>query len=184
MLSQLGLYDIFVTLNNLRYSNQFNKEAKGVLSLVRQRLQDAFLQHVFSSFESSNKCLLYKHIVDHITLQNYLKKPLPLLSKKLICKLRLSAHTLLIETGRYRGIPRDQRICPLCNSDVEDEFHFFVKCKFYSSLRKKYLKPYYYRNPSVFKIVQLLSSQNTKELCNLAVFIKKAFAVRSLILQG
>ena len=184
MLSQLGLYDIFVTLNNLRYSNQFNKEAKGVLSLVRQRLQDAFLQHVFSSFESSNKCLLYKHIVDHITVQNYLKKPLPLLSKKLICKLRLSAHTLLIETGRYRGIPRDQRICPLCNSDVEDEFHFFVKCKFYSSLRKKYLKPYYYRNPSVFKIVQLLSSQNTKELCNLAVFIKKAFAVRSLILQG
>ena len=32
MLSQLGLYDIFC---NLRYSNQFNKEAKGVLPLVR-----------------------------------------------------------------------------------------------------------------------------------------------------
>ena len=55
----------------LRYGNQFNKESKGVLPSVRQRLQDAFLQHVFSSFESSNKCLLYKHIVDHITLQTY-----------------------------------------------------------------------------------------------------------------
>ena len=74
MLSQLGLYDIFVTLINLRYSNQFNKEAKGVLPLVRQRQQDAFLQHVHSSFESSNKCLLYKHIVDLINLHNYLKK--------------------------------------------------------------------------------------------------------------
>ena len=63
MLSQLGLYDIFVTLNNLRYSNQFNQEAKGVLPLVRQRQQHAFLQHVHSIFKSSNKCLLYKKTI-------------------------------------------------------------------------------------------------------------------------
>ena len=87
-----------------------------------------------------------------------------------------TAYTLLIETGRYRGIPRDQRICPLCNSNLEDEFNVGVKiCKFYLSLGKKYLKQYFYRNPSVWNIVQLLSPQNTKELCNLAVFIKKAF---------
>ena len=159
-------------------------EAKGVISLVKQRLNDAFVQHTFSIFESSNKCLLYKHIIDHITLQSYLIKPLPLKHKKLICKLRLSAHTLLIETGRYRGIRHNQRICPLCKLDVEDEFHFLVQCKFYLSFRKKYIKPYYYRNPSVFKVVQLLSSQNTKELSNLALYIKNAFSLRNNILQS
>ena len=29
--------------------------------------------NVFSSFESSNKCFLYKHIVDYIIVQNYFK---------------------------------------------------------------------------------------------------------------
>ena len=50
--------------------------------------------------------------------------------RKAICKLRISAHNLLlIETGRFskgRILPRGERICIFCNINVtENEFHFF-----------------------------------------------------------
>ena len=48
--------------------------------------------------------------------------------RKAICKLRLTAHNLLIETGRYvkpKNMPRSERICKNCNLNIiENEFHF------------------------------------------------------------
>ena len=41
---------------------------------------------------------------------------------------RLSEHKLLIEIGRNLKIPKDQRLCAMCNV-LEDEFHFFFECK-------------------------------------------------------
>ena len=46
-------------------------------------------------------------------------------------------HNLLIETGRHKNIPRDQRICLMYklqfgkNTDMEDEYHFILKCPTY-----------------------------------------------------
>ena len=73
---------------------------------------------------------------------------------------------MLIETGRHKNIPRDQRICPMCklqfgqNSDIEDEYHFILICPTYRDLRKKFIKKYYWSNLSVYKFVQLLSANN------------------------
>ena len=34
-----------------------------------------------------------------------------------------------IELGRHNNIPRNERKCTLCNlNDIEDEFHFVLKC--------------------------------------------------------
>ena len=35
---------------------------------------------------------------------------------------------LEIETGRYVGIPAEQRICKVCRGAVEDEVHFCITC--------------------------------------------------------
>ena len=35
---------------------------------------------------------------------------------------------LEIETGRYTGIPAEQRLCKLCKSDVGDEAYFIFTC--------------------------------------------------------
>ena len=35
---------------------------------------------------------------------------------------------LNIEKGRYLKLPVEQRICQLCHTDVEDEFHFLMNC--------------------------------------------------------
>ena len=48
------------------------------------------------------------------------------------------------EQGRYTNDRRENRKCTLCDrNDIEDEFHFVLKCPFYSLLRKHYIKEYY-----------------------------------------
>ena len=46
-----------------------------------------------------------------------------------VTKMRISCHLLTIESGRYKKIPRVERLCPLCNrSEIGDEFHYLLKC--------------------------------------------------------
>ena len=53
-------------------------------------------------------------------------------------QLRISAHMLHIERGRYTRpkTPIENRLCFSCSSvSVEDEIHFITECSAYSSLR-------------------------------------------------
>ena len=44
-----------------------------------------------------------------------------------------------IETGRYDKIPRDERLCSLCNCNkIEDETHLLLDCPSYSSIRDSF----------------------------------------------
>ena len=64
--------------------------------------------------------------------------------RKSFTKFRISAHTLAVERGRYtrpKPTPLDQRTCPHCASnDVEDEFHFLMKCNMYNANRENLFK--------------------------------------------
>ena len=56
-----------------------------------------------------------------------------------LSKLRLSAHQLRTETGRYASnrLDRALRLCTLCDkSDLVDEYHFVLVCPVYDTLRK------------------------------------------------
>jgi hypothetical protein len=46
-------------------------------------------------------------------------------NRQLIAKFRSSDHNLEIEKGRYKNIPRQQRLCNTFNN-IEDEDHFFL----------------------------------------------------------
>ena len=52
-----------------------------------------------------------------------------------LTKFRLSEHKPLIEIGRNLKIPRDQRLCAICNI-LEYEFHFFFERKKNTNNRK------------------------------------------------
>ena len=100
--------------------------------------------------------------------------------RKIITRFRMSSHNLNVESGRYRNELRSNRICTLCNlNDIEDEFHFILKCPKYSELGNSYIKTYYFRRPSVIKLIQLLSVRNLKELRNLGKFLFLAEKIRN-----
>ena len=66
-----------------------------------------------------------------------------------LTKFRLSNHCLRVESGRYERVrnnlgrlimlPRNERFCLLCNSDlVEDEIHSMFECKSLKELRDNF----------------------------------------------
>ena len=145
---------------------------KAIYCIIEQRIFDTTKQHIFANIASMSRGLIYQHLVDNFCLQYYLTKSIDWKFKKLLIKFRISAHSLNIEKGRHSGVRRNDRNCSKCNStSVEDEFHFILECLFYRELRSKYIKRYYFNHPSTFKLVQLLSVQNNKELVNLGKYL-------------
>ena len=57
----------------------------------------------------------------------------------LLSKLRISNHNLEIERGRHRGLQAKERICKLCLKEVEDEFHFLLKCEVLQNVRTPFI---------------------------------------------
>ena len=81
---------------------------------------------------------VYKSIKDEFQIEDYLQIPI-FEARKLITKIRCSDHSLEIEKGRHLNIPREERICKVCNTgEVENEHHFLIKCNRYEHLKTKY----------------------------------------------
>lgn len=85
-------------------------------------------------------------------------------------KLRTSSHDLEIERGRYSNTERNQRKCKLCNTEIETEYNFVLKCPRLTSLREKYIPSKFYQSPNISKFNILMSSKNVDIVMKLDVF--------------
>merc|ERR1711954_220631 len=56
--------------------------------------------------------------------------------RRILAQLRSGASELKIESGRSEGLPREERICDLCEREVEDEEHFLLRCEKYEKERE------------------------------------------------
>jgi hypothetical protein len=62
----------------------------------------------------------------HFGFEHYLSVIGNFEHRRCLTKLRISAHRLHVETGRYQGIPPHQRLCGQCDSgEVENEKFIF-----------------------------------------------------------
>ena len=84
--------------------------------------------------------------------------------RKQLTRLRLSAHELEIERGRYRKLEIEDRKCKTCNI-VEDEMHFLMKCPRYEKDRSELMSYVEERVPNFIdlddenKFIYLMSSE-------------------------
>ena len=51
--------------------------------------------------------------------------------------IRLSSHNLEIETGRNNNVLLNNKICKICERDLDDEFHCVLVCPHFEYIRKK-----------------------------------------------
>ena len=77
--------------------------------------------------------------------------------RHVMSKFRSGFHNLEIEIGRHDKRARNERICRLCNSSVEDEAHFFVKYRVYS---KNICHVNIILEPNINKFYILMSSKS------------------------
>ena len=128
----------------------------------------------------SMKCDFYKE--PYLNLENFHLS-------KVICKWRISAHNLLIETGRYskgRILAREDRICTVCNINaIENEFHFLTQCSWYNKERVKLFEKVRNFNCNfvllndIDKAIWLLLQEHLDSLLALGSFIHNCFEIRN-----
>ena len=102
-LFRLGLGYMWTEQNTLSFSKHF--------PVIKQKIIDTCVQGFIADINSSQRCVVYKHLIDHVTLQFFLCKPIPMHIKKYITKIRLSSHNLHVESGRTNNTPRAECTC-------------------------------------------------------------------------
>ena len=62
--------------------------------------------------------------------------------------------------------------CKLClQNDIGDEYHYLIRCDYFLHERQLFINKYYIQHPSVYKCIQLMQTENSKNRVNLARFI-------------
>lgn len=169
---------------NYVFDNQVELNTDLFINLFRQRIIDCFLQGWYNTKANSPVLNLYNHIKDNFEYESFLDK-LPYDLRNYFIRLRVSSHSLRIQSGRYNRIPRNERICVFCNTnDIDDEFHFLFKCPCFNDLRTTFIPRYFLFRQSMFKFLQLLQSQNKTILIKVCKYIKLAFARRNSIMSA
>jgi hypothetical protein len=133
-----------------------------------------------SSFNETSKLYIYSKIKSELKLENYLLFFSNFKMRQLFTKFRVSDHSLEIESGRYKNITREERICKNCNlNEIGDEYHFFLKCtanhSFRNNLFNKIIlnKPDFIEEIPLNKIMFLLNS-NSELFAEVGDFIKQS----------
>ena len=89
-------------------------------------------------------------------------------------KFRLSRHKPLVERGRWKSLKLgyELRKFALCDSgDIEDEYHVTLICEQFVDIRKKYIKRYYHRRPSMANFVELMNTNSDQESFRFMIFV-------------
>ena len=107
------------------------------LSTVRSELERIEINYWDSNRFNKPKLRYYNLYKNTIEPEDYVKnKNLSKYSRSLLAQFRSGILPLEVETGRFRNIPLENRICPMCKIDIEDEFHLLCICKVYENLRR------------------------------------------------
>ena len=161
-------------------------DEKLFLCQLRQRLQDVSMQEWYARINESSRASLYKHAFDVFGYKLYLDIVSIEKFRFSLTRLRTSSHRLCIEAGRWaksNPIVLENRKCFQCD-DIEDEYHFVLVCPVYRELRRQFIPQYYRTNPSMFKFIELLKSDQQSILRNFAMYCEKAFHQRNVCLYG
>ena len=91
------------------FKNPVTHNSNQILIVLKQRMIDCFQQEWFSKINSSSVLTVYRCIKTSFAKEEYLDV-LPLNVRGYICKFRISAHSLNVQTGRYTNnrIPRNE----------------------------------------------------------------------------
>ena len=97
-----------------------------------------------NTVNASRKIMQYVsiHGGDWGTMAKYLTWDLCKSHRVELARFRLGAHNLEVETGRWRRLEYEHRLCQYCKTigqhHVEDEHHFIFECPLYHDIRKSF----------------------------------------------
>ena len=165
--------------------------SKRYLKLIKSHLSNYFDNNLQTYLNSdiNKKLSVYKNVKYSFDIEPYLMKITGPFIRKSVTLLRLSAHNLYVETGRYSKVKREDRICQLCESnEIEDEVHFLIDCDFYNNIRQKYvnniLQNYCNNRGKLDQLIYLLTSSHDETIEQVGNYVYGAFQKRNQFLYN
>ena len=134
MLEQAGLDYVWENKNS-------GKLNKSILNKVLQSEMKVFQISNKNDMQDMSRLTIYRQIKHSAELEKYINIIRDRTQRGLMAKARMGTLPIRVETGRYRNIPREERLCQFCDGqEVEDEIHILLKCTKYSELRDSFYK--------------------------------------------
>ena len=135
------LYQAFTVNKELFVSgkNSWFQKVSNILNMLEINCDNIDIKQVKNKLISRFKLFWINKLSNNKKLESYTKyksnfilEPYLFLIKnrdyrKQLTRLRISAHSLEIEQGRYKNKTREERLCSKCNK-IEDEIHFLLHC--------------------------------------------------------
>ena len=94
----------------------------------------------------------------------------------------------MIEKGRHQGLQENERLCPLCDNEIENEFHFVMECNTFDVLRQQ-LFIEMMGTDNVFnelddneKFIFILSKPEASKIAG--EYLNKTLQIRSFLLEN
>ena len=126
----------------------------------------------------------FKHIKSQYEHEPYIDILCVRKLRRNFAQLRSGTLPIEIDSGRYRGITKEQRLCPMCNTgEIENELHCLLKCPVLQDIRKTYIQRKFFINRNIHTLFIMLSSKNEQTMKQTANYIVKALETRKLILD-
>lgn len=167
----------------LNYIRTNFDESVNYFPLVQRRIRDHYLQEWDESINNMPKLDSYSKFKTDYAFEDYLINVKNDDLRKHYTRFRLSSHNLEIEVGRYSGVARGNRLCRVCNQNlVESQYHFFLCCPTYRSLRIKYLGNVTW--PNIQKFYSFMSTKNRRKQYQISKYIKEANDLRKFTLDN
>ena len=127
--------DFFMIMDEINMQNHFLSHSIVDIDMVKGLLYSSDYSKWNSDRFSKPKLRYYNMYKNSLEPEPYVLAELSKRKRSAIAQFRSGILPLSIETGRFRGVEINNRICPVCSQMVEDEFHFLMQCPAYQDLR-------------------------------------------------
>ena len=150
------------------------------IRLLRSRLVDCRWQEWNTHIQNSKRFEMFRQFNSFHAVPAYLSVKMEKHLKFIMTRFRFGVSDIASHHLRYRQYSDRDLLCPLCNNAEENEVHFVFCCPALNDLRVSLLPRKYYNQPSEFKLVLLMASRHEEIVKHLAVYLYKAFKIRSI----
>ena len=164
-------------------------EINNIHRVAFEKLKENFHQQSFDEISSEHsKLRTYAKLKTVTGLEEYLNSVENVRDRTALTKIRLSNHSLMIEKGRHQGLQENERVCPFCDNEIEDEFHFVMECNTFDVLRQQLLIEMM-GTDNVFnelddneKFIFILSKPEASKIAG--EYLNKTLQIRSFLLEN
>ena len=144
--------DVYTAVNNI--------DKKDFMDDMHECIEKIFVEKwlaIVNKVESrkkngKNKLRTYCTLKSTFCSEKYVYNILPKSHRGALAQFRSGTAPIRLETGRYEGLPVEERICFVCKNCVESELHVLIECPLYNEIRSLLFSKLqmHYRNFYVF----------------------------------